>query len=139
MCFKIGELKVKLSSSGTQLNFGAQELFIQQLQDEIKRLSSINQQLQMKARQHIHQALRENQNNTSFVDSSALSTSPTIKEIRLIKDVESLKSKLKTAAKFITHLIQEKEHLIEMSNQLRGELARTKCSINLIRKIQIDK
>lgn len=40
---------------------------------------------------------------------------------------ERLKMKLKTAAKYIGHLIQEKEHLIEMSNQLRGELNRIKC------------
>jgi hypothetical protein len=43
------------------------------------------------------------------------------------KENEQLRGKLKSAAKYISHLLQEKEHLIEMSNQLRGELNRIKC------------
>ena len=40
--------------------------------------------------------------------------------------MDALKKKLKTAAKYINSLIEEKEHLIELSNQLRGELNRVK-------------
>lgn len=144
---KISELKLKLSTSGTQLNFGAQELFIQQLQDEIKRVNAVNQQLQIKARQQHHQLLREQQNVKSSpskpasssscsssngvfedpVSTSSLSSPPSsLNELTLRKEADGLKSKLKTAAKFISQLIHEKEHLIEMSNQLRGELNRIK-------------
>ena len=158
---------MKLSASGTQLNFGAQEIFIQQLQDEIKRLSTLNQQLQIKARQNYHELLREQQNmnatiqlansktlkknhqtinSTSFNDETTSSSSSssndtefmhgfnkhqspqsTLNELNSKKEITTLKTKLKTAAKFITQLIQEKEHLIEMSNQLRGELNQIKC------------
>ena len=110
---------MKLSTHGTQLNFGAQELFIQQLQDEIGRLNKVNQQLIIKMRQLQHQIMREKQSSiekdedSDFVDD--------------YKEADKLKAKLKSAAKFITNLIQEKEHLIEMSNKLRGELNRMKC------------
>ena len=172
---KISELKIKLSTSGTQLNFGAQELFIQQLQDEIKRVSDLNQQLQIKLREQFHQIMREQQissntinaissescsesnNDTSKCDiypkessgfdvytttpasSGSKNCDPKIlnymhkqsgamaNELSLKKEIELLNTKLKTAAKFINNLIQEKEHLIEMSNQLRGELNRIKC------------
>jgi activator of HSP90 ATPase len=162
--------------SGTQLNFGAQELFIQQLQDEIKRMSGLNQQLQLKLREQHHQLLRHEQHENqapgqgrksssgserstaaakkpSSSSSSASSeessknsehgsmssnsnqiysyvhkqSAASINEMEARKENEGLKVKLRTAAKFINNLIQEKEHLIEMSNQLRGELNRIKC------------
>lgn len=137
---KISELNLKLSTHGTQINFGAQELFIEQLKGEIKRLSTLNQQLQIKARQLNHQLLRiqqENQNssktsrvknNEHVIDSEEISDEYTEDILAFKKENENLKIKLKTAAKFITNLIQEKEHLIEMSNQLRGELNRIKCN-----------
>jgi len=130
---KISELKLKLSTSGTQLNFGAQELFIQQLQDEIKRLTTLNQQYQIKLRQQNHLNLRNQQHTSSSNDSgsSGVANGPSLNEISSNKEIENLKSKLKSAAKYIAHLIQEKEHLIEMSNQLRGELNRIKCIIFL--------
>ncbi len=159
-------MKIKLSTSGTQLNFGAQELFIQQLQDEIKRVSGLNQQLQIKLREQHHQLTREQQNyptqnlsKKSALDKKATSSSSsnssnvsseessknsehnnqiysyvpkqsaaTLNELEAKKENESLRVKLRTAAKFINNLIQEKEHLIEMSNQLRGELNRIKCN-----------
>lgn len=158
--FKISELKMKLSTSGTQLNFGAHEIFIQQLQDEIKRLSVLNQQFQIKARQQYHQLLRDQQNmnitmsqasrNKSTCDDSTSSStsssnetefihkSPalmrstdTLNELNHKNEIANLKAKLKAAAKFISQLIQEKEHLIEMSNQLRGELNQIKCNFYL--------
>lgn len=151
MCVKISELKLKLSTAGTQLNFGAQELFIQQLQDEIKRLSDVNQQLQVRARQMHHQLMRQREDYVQTLttttsarnqqlrnishqqhvptedDSCALSSSSSGGSSNHQRDVDNLRVKLKTAAKYITHLIREKEHLIEMSNRLRGELNRIKC------------
>ena len=102
-------------------------MFIQQLQDEIKRLNKINSQLQVKTRQQHHQALRENQAEKASNDFNDVS-GPSVNELVKLKEIQGLKSKLKSAAKFISHLIQEKEHLIEMSNQLRGELNRIKCN-----------
>ena len=172
---------MKLSTSGTQLNFGAQEIFIQQLQDEIKRLSALNQQLQIKARQQYHELLREHQNSAANMKYNAIQkgkkTSPssnttsrsgcgeespsasfststespddfsshvdynapasTLNQINSKKEITSLKMKLKAAAKFISQLIQEKEHLIEMSNQLRGELNRIKCKDFFLLRKQI--
>lgn len=104
---KISELKFKLSQSGNQINFGAQELFIQQLQDEITRL---NKKLLTNA----------GQSSLTTIDG------PTVNEINFLKDNQSLKEKLKNAAKHISQLISEKKQLIEMSNQLRGELNRYK-------------
>lgn len=121
-----------MSTSGTQLNFGAQELFIQQLQDEIKRLGKMNSQLQIKTRQTHHQAMRQQQHSTMnefYTEFNESAIGPSINDLARIKEIESLKSKLKSAAKYISHLIQEKEHLIEMSNQLRGELNKIKCKL----------
>ena len=131
MISKVSELKVKLSTHGTQLNFGAQELFIQQLQDEISRLNKVNQQFMIKARQQHHQILREKQYSKS---DEVEFNEKEITGYTDSKELQKVKSKLKSAAKFITHLIQEKEHLIEMSNQLRGELNRMKCKF-IINKI----
>ncbi len=97
-------MKLRLSASGTQINFGGQELFIQQLQDEIHRL---NEKL-INASQSDHRL--------DQVDGL------TINEINYIKEIKSLKSKLKTLAKHLSQLIHEKQQLIEMSNQLRAEL-----------------
>lgn len=146
----MSELKLKLSSSGTQINFGAQELFIQQLKDEIERLSGVNQQLQLKARQMHNELLRreEKEEEDSVAKNNKATTTLVSKNSKPLfkyksesggdetewssssdfsKENETLKVKLKTAAKYINHLIQEKEHLIEMSNKLRGELNRIKC------------
>jgi predicted nuclease with TOPRIM domain len=64
--------------------------------------------------------------STCGVGGDALVGGPTINEINYMKDVEALKTKLKCAAKHISQLIQEKQQLIEMSNQLRGEMQKLK-------------
>ena len=69
--------------------------------------------------------MREHQNSGQFNEAG-----PNLNEITLTQENDSLKAKLKSAAKYISHLIQEKEHLIEMSNQLRGELNRIKCKLS---------
>ena len=103
---------MKLSSSGTQINFGGQELFIQQLQDEIQRL---NEKL-----------INKSDRDGGKVDGV------TVTEIGYVNEIKSLKGKLKSLAKHLSQLIHEKQQLIEMSNQLRGELekSRSKNSIN---------
>jgi hypothetical protein len=103
---KISDLKLKLSSSGTQINFGGQELFIQQLQDEIQRL---NEKL-----------INRSDGGSSKVDGV------TVNEIGYINEIKSLKGKLKSLAKHLSQLIHEKQQLIEMSNQLRGELEKSR-------------
>ena len=137
---KISELKLKLSTSGTQVNFGAQELFIQQLQDELKRLSGVNQQLQIRARQLHHELMRQGGNSVGEREKDLKITTTNKKladcdwaENEEINDETSddlLRVKLKTAARYIRHLIREKEHLIEMSNRLRGELNRIKGKLS---------
>lgn len=102
---KISDLKLKLSSNGTQINFGGQELFIQQLQDEIQRLN---------------EKLINRSDNSGKVDGV------TINEIEYMKEIKSLKGKLKGLAKHLSQLIHEKQQLIEMSNQLRAELDKTR-------------
>lgn len=140
---------MKLSTAGTQLNFGAQELFIQQLQDEIKRLSGVNQQLQIRARQMHHMLMRQRDDQVQVLAAIGSKSATALKrhapppssfsiddpidhqhqeEDAHHGDVSTLRVKLKTAAKYISHLIREKEHLIEMSNRLRGELNRMKCN-----------
>jgi hypothetical protein len=101
---------LKLSTSGTELNFGAQELFIQQLQDEIDRL---NKKLQAK-------------NQTNFYDGS------TNIESNCVREIDGLKQKLKAASKHLSQLLQDKHQLIEMSNQLKAELNREKRRQTLI-------
>ena len=133
VCVQISELKLKLSSSGTQINYGAQELFIQQLKDEIERLTRVNHQLQLKARQQHHQLQREHEqqqqqhtmraHETSFLHANNNNSGQGDGE-----GEGSWRAKLRMAAKYITQLIGEKEHLIEMSNKLRGELNRIKCT-----------
>lgn len=97
-----------MSSTGTQINFGAQELFIQQLQDEIERLNK--------------KILSQNNINSNAIGGDGI----TINELNYIKEIKNLKSKLKTLAKHVSQLIQEKQQLIEMSNQLRAELDKTR-------------
>jgi hypothetical protein len=103
---------LKLSSSGTQINFGGQELFIQQLQDEIQRLN---------------EKLLSQHDSSNFRSVDGV----TVNEMNYIKEVKDLKGKLKSLAKTLSQLIHEKQQLIEMSNQLRAELERTRreCSI----------
>ncbi|RNA39221.1 coiled-coil domain-containing 57 [Brachionus plicatilis] len=123
---RITELNLKLSSSGQTINFGAQELFIEQLKEEIKRLSDLNQQMQIKTRQLNHENLRLKQGQNGRENVIDDSESDEEVEVKRRQEIDALKVKLKTAAKYINSLIGEKEHLIELSNQLRGELNRVK-------------
>ncbi|XP_022315255.2 coiled-coil domain-containing protein 57-like [Crassostrea virginica] len=91
---QISTLKVELAEKRPELNFGAQELLIQQLQDEILNLRKGAVQ------------------NLTADTSSTNDNSP----------VQELKNKLKLAAKHIAQLARERQQLIEMGNKLRSEL-----------------
>ncbi|XP_052689655.1 coiled-coil domain-containing protein 57-like [Crassostrea angulata] len=91
---QISSLKVELAEKRPELNFGAQELVIQQLQDEILNL-------------------RKGATNALTADIAATNNSSPVQE---------LKSKLKLAAKHIAQLAKERQQLIEMGNKLRAEL-----------------
>ena len=117
---------MKLSTSGNHINFGAQELFIQQLQDEITRIKKLNDQLVVKSRQLHHELLRERQSKQldSLVDQECGSSSEQIDPAR--DAVQALKSKLKKAVFCLDEMSREKARLIDANNQLRGELNRVK-------------
>ncbi|XP_062605506.1 coiled-coil domain-containing protein 57-like [Saccostrea cucullata] len=91
---QISNLKLELAEKRPELNFGAQELVIQQLQDEILNL-----------RKGVIQA--------STTESATTGNSAVVQE---------LKNKLKLAAKHIAQLAKERQQLIEMGNKLRAEL-----------------
>ncbi|KAK3090504.1 hypothetical protein FSP39_012356 [Pinctada imbricata] len=90
---QISVLKMELAEKRPELNFGAQELVIQQLQDEIM-------------------SLRQ-----GGLPSASLSkpqdTNSTVRE---------LQQKLKTAARHIAQLAKERQQLIEMGNRLRADM-----------------
>lgn len=98
----------------------------------------MNQQLQIRARQIHHQLMRQQQDEYGKAEARPISkrlvedfsTSSGAEHCELEKENDSLRVKLKTAAKYMGHLIREREHLIEMSNRLRGELNRIKCNVN---------
>ncbi|XP_063445953.1 coiled-coil domain-containing protein 57-like [Mytilus trossulus] len=92
---QISQLKIDLSEKRPVVNFGAQELVIQQLQDEMSRLKQ----------------------QASHVTSSG----PIRKQSSNVQ-VEELQEKLKSAAKHIAQLAKERQQLIEMGNRLRAEL-----------------
>ncbi len=113
------------SSSGTAINYGAQELFIQQLKDEIERITRLNHQLQHKAREQHHQLQRAQQHTALVMPIGELADDE--------ENAHEWRARLRVASKYITQLIGEKEHLIEMSNSLRGQLNKIKCKSCCIR------
>ncbi|CAC5378969.1 unnamed protein product [Mytilus coruscus] len=92
---QISQLKIDLSEKRPVVNFGAQELVIQQLQDEMSRLKQ---------------------------QASHVSSSGPIRKQSSNVQVEELHEKLKSAAKHIAQLAKERQQLIEMGNRLRAEL-----------------
>lgn len=93
---QISQMKMDLADKRPGVNFGAQELVIQQLQDEISRLKQ----------------------QGSHVTTSG----PMKKQSSSNVHVEELQEKLKSAAKHIAQLAKERQQLIEMGNRLRAEL-----------------
>ncbi|XP_074647544.1 coiled-coil domain-containing protein 57-like [Tubulanus polymorphus] len=94
---EISDLKMKLAAKNPSINFGAQELVIQQLEDELSRL------------RHRH-----------GLHSAAAGGSGTAAQNTVVQ----LQDKLRSAAKHIHQLAKEKQQLIEISNRMRSELVR---------------
>ncbi|OWF50285.1 coiled-coil domain-containing protein 57-like [Mizuhopecten yessoensis] len=93
---EISALKLDMADKRPTVNFGAQELMIQQLEDEISRLRQ-------------QAPVPEGSVDLSWNGPTKNST------------VE-LQAKLKVAAKHIAQLAKEKQQLIEMGNRLRADL-----------------
>ncbi|XP_067671855.1 coiled-coil domain-containing protein 57-like isoform X2 [Haliotis asinina] len=99
---ELAAMKMEISERRPPVNFGAQELVIQQLQDEILRLK------------------QKGSGMTSTMDSIGM-------EDRQgeTTQVSELRSKLKQAVKHISQLAKEKQQLIEIGNRLRAELKKS--------------
>ncbi|KAJ8319441.1 hypothetical protein KUTeg_004532 [Tegillarca granosa] len=94
---ELSNMKLELAEKRPALNFGAQELVIQQLQDEIMRLKQAG-----------HVTESEPIRKSKGFDSNT--------------NVENLQQKLKSAAKHIAQLAKERQQLIEICNRLRADL-----------------
>ncbi|KAL3877357.1 hypothetical protein ACJMK2_035079 [Sinanodonta woodiana] len=94
---ELSKLKLDLAEKRPPINFGAEELVIQQLQDEI-----------LKLRQQSESIFP-----TDLKSGHGATTNETI---------HNLQTKLKAAAKKITELAKERQQLIEIGNKLRAEL-----------------
>ncbi|XP_071106451.1 coiled-coil domain-containing protein 57-like isoform X1 [Haliotis cracherodii] len=100
---ELSAMKMEISERRPVVNFGAQELVIQQLQDEILRLK------------------QKGSGITSTMDTMG------IMEDRQgeTTQVSELRAKLKQAVKHISQLAKEKQQLIEIGNRLRAELKKS--------------
>ncbi|XP_033742493.1 coiled-coil domain-containing protein 57-like isoform X2 [Pecten maximus] len=99
---EISALKLDMADKRPTVNFGAQELMIQQLEDEISRL---------------RQQAPELEGSVDLGPKGHIKGS-----------TADLQHKLKVAAKHIAQLAKEKQQLIEMGNRLRADLK--KAGIN---------
>ncbi|XP_070187035.1 coiled-coil domain-containing protein 57-like isoform X2 [Littorina saxatilis] len=92
---QISSVKLDLAERHPAVNFGAQELVIQQLQEELK-------------------SSRQRAASAGFEPHEAAGTSS--------DSPSEHKAKLRQAAQLITQLVREKQQLLELSNKLRAEL-----------------
>lgn len=102
---EISGLKLDLAQKRPPINFGAQELLIQQLQDEIRGLRQQGSDVSAGA---------------DLNGGQGVTTNATI---------QTLQHKLKNAARKIAELAKERQQLIEMGNKLRAELQRAGIDI----------
>uniref|UniRef100_A0A0B7B4I3 Coiled-coil domain-containing protein 57 n=1 Tax=Arion vulgaris TaxID=1028688 RepID=A0A0B7B4I3_9EUPU len=108
---QLSALKMEMSESSPSINFGAQELYIQQLQDELTHLRK---------------------RATAIDTSDMVNINSRFASLGDNNDSADLKHKLRTAAARIVHLAKENQQLTESNNKLRAELkvaiAETKSS-----------
>ncbi|KAL5018722.1 hypothetical protein ScPMuIL_004444 [Solemya velum] len=97
---ELSNLKIDFSQKRPPVTFGAQELVIQQLQNEILRLRQKSE------------CLQDGMSGLADHGGRGVTTNATIGE---------LQAKLRTAAKHIAHLAKERQQLIEIGNKLRAE------------------
>ncbi|KAI0229606.1 Coiled-coil domain-containing protein 57 [Lamellibrachia satsuma] len=101
---QVSALKMELASGRPTVSFGAQELLIQQLQDELKRLLKCHQEVI---------------SGDSLTDTGQATRGHGLTTNMAMADMHK---KLRQAAKHISTLTREKQQLIEMGNRLRAEL-----------------
>ncbi|XP_064640433.1 coiled-coil domain-containing protein 57-like isoform X2 [Lineus longissimus] len=97
---QVSAMKLQMAQRNPSINYGAQELVIQQLHEELERL-----------RRH-----HAGQDSQLGFDASFKSVGHGITQ------VTQLRGKLKMAAKHISQLAKEKQQLIEVGNRMRAEL-----------------
>ncbi|BFZ03196.1 hypothetical protein BsWGS_06235 [Bradybaena similaris] len=98
---QLSALKLELSESNPTINFGAQELYIQQLQDELTQLRK---------------------RTTAFDNSDFNNISSKYASLGDCASSTDLRLKLKSAAARIIQLSRENQQLTESNNRLRAEL-----------------
>lgn len=106
---ELSRLKLQLAEKRPGINYGAQELLIQQLQDEIMNLKNHGADFTTSLNQGDE---GQGQNKGS--------------------QVQALQQKLRNAAKKITELAKEKQQLIEMGNKLRAELKKAGLEMSAV-------
>lgn len=115
---EVSSLKVELSEKRPTLNFGAQELTIQQLQEEILNLRQRAAKLTQNDQEPTYQRSVSSDN-----DSYAL--------------VAKLQTKLSDSVKHIATISQDRQRLIDHSNRLQSELNKIKMNYGLFNNNQI--
>ncbi|CAF1550135.1 unnamed protein product [Rotaria magnacalcarata] len=119
---KLSEAKLELAGRTPLFNYGGQEILIQQLQDEIERLTKKYSELRPKL----------NDNNGNSNDDGI-----NVTEVLLKQEIEQLKRRLEKANSRIQILINDKERLLEISNHLRSQLNRYEDEPAIIKRPQI--
>ncbi|CAF3391432.1 unnamed protein product [Rotaria sp. Silwood1] len=119
---KLSEAKLELAGRTPLFNYGGQEILIQQLQDEIERLTKKFSEVRPKL----------NINNGDTNDDGV-----NVTEVLLKQENEQLKRRLEQANSRIQTLIRDKERLLEISNNLRSQLNRYEDEPVMIKRPQI--
>ncbi|CAF2055912.1 unnamed protein product, partial [Rotaria magnacalcarata] len=118
----LSEAKLELAGRTPLFNYGGQEILIQQLQDEIERLTKKYSELRPKL----------NDNNGNSNDDGI-----NVTEVLLKQEIEQLKRRLEKTNSRIQILINDKERLLEISNHLRSQLNRYEDEPAIIKRPQI--
>ncbi|CAF0740218.1 unnamed protein product [Rotaria sordida] len=112
---KLSEAKLELAGRTPLFNYGGQEILIQQLQDEIERLTKKSSEGRPKP-------------NDDGIN---------VTEVLLKQENEQSKRRLEQANNRIQTLIRDKERLLEISNNLRSQLNRYEDEPVMIKRPQI--
>ncbi|CAF0743517.1 unnamed protein product [Rotaria sordida] len=111
----LSEAKLELAGRTPLFNYGGQEILIQQLQDEIERLTKKSSEGRPKP-------------NDDGIN---------VTEVLLKQENEQSKRRLEQANNRIQTLIRDKERLLEISNNLRSQLNRYEDEPVMIKRPQI--
>ncbi|CAF3498701.1 unnamed protein product [Adineta steineri] len=105
---KLSEAKLELAGRTPLFNYGGQEILIQQLQDEIERLTKK------------YSEVRPKLNNNGDSNDDGIN----VTQVLLQQENEQLKRRIEQSNTRIQTLIRDKERLLEISNHLRAQLNR---------------